>query len=68
VSVWLGALAESDFYDLTAGARLLPARTLVECGKPDEARGVAAEALAIYDTKGDVPAAGSVRELLAAIA
>jgi len=61
-------LAESDFYDETARARLLLARTLVECGKPDEARAVGTEALAIYDAKGDLPASGWVRELLASLA
>jgi class 3 adenylate cyclase/tetratricopeptide (TPR) repeat protein len=57
-------LAESDFYDLTGGARLFLARTLIECGKLDEARSEAAKALAIYEAKGDQPAAGRARELL----
>jgi len=61
-------LAESDFSHHTAGARLLLARTLVECGKPADAREAAADALAIYEAKGDEPAAGWARELLASLA
>ena len=61
-------LADSDFYEPAGGYRLLLARTLIECGKPDEARVAAAEALAIYEAKGDEPAADWARELLAAIA
>jgi hypothetical protein len=60
-------LAESDFFILTAGTRMLLARTLIECGKPDEAREAAAEALDVYETKGDRPAAGWARDLLASI-
>ncbi|MEP6910504.1 MAG: adenylate/guanylate cyclase domain-containing protein [Actinomycetota bacterium] len=60
-------LGDSDFYDQTAGLRLLLARTLVECGKPDDARPAAAEALAIYEAKGDEPAADWARELLASL-
>jgi hypothetical protein len=60
-------LAESDFYDSTGGARMTLARTLVECGKPKEARALAAEALAIYEAKGDEPAADWARELLASL-
>jgi class 3 adenylate cyclase/tetratricopeptide (TPR) repeat protein len=60
-------LAESDFFIVTATTRMLLARTLVECGKRDEARDAAAEALAIYEAKGDRPAAGWARDLLASI-
>ncbi len=60
-------LADSDFYEQAGGYRLLLARTLVECGKPDEARVPAAEALAIYEAKGDEPAADWARELLASL-
>ena len=58
-------LDESDFYDRVAGARMLLARTLIVCGKHDEARDVASEALAIYEAKGDAPASEWARELLA---
>ena len=61
-------LAGSDFSNLTAGARMLLARTLVECGKQSEAREAAADALALYEAKGDEPAAGWARELLASLA
>ncbi len=57
-------LAGSDFYEHIAGFRLELARTLSECGKPEEARELAAEALRIYEAKGDRPAAGWARELL----
>ncbi len=60
-------LADSDFYEPAGGYRLLLARTLIECGKPDEARVAAAEALAVYEAKGDEPAADWARELLASI-
>ena len=60
-------LADSDFYEPAGGYRLLLARTLIECGKPDEARVPAAEALAIYEAKGDEPAADWARELLASL-
>jgi class 3 adenylate cyclase/tetratricopeptide (TPR) repeat protein len=60
-------LAESDFYDSTGGWRMSLARTLLECGKPDEARASATEALAIYEAKGDEPAADWARELLASL-
>ena len=60
-------LADSDFYEPAGGHRLLLARTLIECGKPDEARVTAAEALAIYEAKGDEPAADWARELLASL-
>jgi hypothetical protein len=63
----LEVLGESDFYDLTGGELMLLARTLAECGKPDEARASAAEALAIYEAKGDEPAADWARELLASL-
>jgi hypothetical protein len=61
-------LADSDFYEPAGGYRLLLARTLIECGKPNEARVPAAEALAIYEAKGDEPAADWARDLLASIA
>jgi class 3 adenylate cyclase/tetratricopeptide (TPR) repeat protein len=57
-------LADSDFYGLGAATRLWLARTLALVGKPAEAREVAAAALAIYEAKGDRPAAGWARELL----
>ncbi len=57
-------IAGSDFYDHAGGHRMLLARTLVECGKPGEARDLAAEALAIYEAKGDRPAAGWARDVL----
>ena len=63
----LEILGESDFYDQTGGELMLLARTLAECGKPDEARASAAEALAIYEAKGDEPAADWARELLASL-
>ena len=63
----LEILGNSDFYDSTGGWRMLLARTLAECGKPDEARAAAAEALAIYEAKGDEPAADWARELLASL-
>ena len=46
---------------------MLLARTLVECGKPDEALKAAAEALSVYEAKGDEPAADWARELLASL-
>jgi class 3 adenylate cyclase len=60
-------LVDSDFYEPAGGHRLLLARTLIECGKPDEARVPAAEALAIYEAKGDEPAADWARELLVSL-
>jgi class 3 adenylate cyclase/tetratricopeptide (TPR) repeat protein len=57
-------LAESDFYEHTGGMRMLLARTLVECGKPDEARENALEALAIFEAKGDEPGADKIRKFL----
>jgi len=63
----LEILGESDFYDQTGGELMLLARTLIECGKPDEARAPAAEALAIYEAKGDEPAADWARKLLASL-
>ena len=60
-------LADSDFYEPAAGYRLLLARTLIVCGKPGEARAPAAEALAIYEAKGDEPASDWARELLASV-
>jgi class 3 adenylate cyclase/tetratricopeptide (TPR) repeat protein len=60
-------LADSDFYEPAGGFRLLLARALIECGKPDEARVPAAEALTIYEAKGDEPAADWARELLASL-
>jgi hypothetical protein len=60
--------AESDFYEHAGGHRLLLARTLAHCGKPDESRTWAAEALEIYEAKGDQPAAGWARELLGELA
>lgn len=60
----LEMLADSDFYEHVAGFRLELARTLVECGKPEEARELASEALAIYEAKGDRPAAAWAHELL----
>ena len=63
----LEILGNSDFYDSTGGWRMLLARTLAECGKLDEARAAAAEAPAIYEAKGDEPAADWARELLASL-
>ena len=63
----LEMLGDSDFYDSTGGQRMLLARALVECGKQDEARAQAVEALAIYEAKGDEPAADWARELLASL-
>ena len=40
------------------------AGTLALIGKPAEAREAAATALAIYETKGDIPASAWARELL----
>ena len=60
-------LADSDFYEPAGGQRLLLAHTLIECGKPDEARVAAAEALAIYEAKGDEPAADWARDLIASL-
>ena len=60
-------LAETDFYEQAGGYRLLLARTLIEGGKPDEARVAASEALAIFEAKGDEPAADWAREILASL-
>jgi class 3 adenylate cyclase/tetratricopeptide (TPR) repeat protein len=59
--------ADSDFYEPAGGCRLLLAHTLVECEKLGDAREAAAEALAIYEAKGDEPAADWARELLASL-
>ena len=64
----LEVLADSDFYEQAGGYRLLLAQTLIECGKPDEARAAAADALSVYEAKGDEPAADWARELLASLA
>ena len=56
--------ATIDMYEPKARAYDRHARTLALVGKPDEAREAAAIALAIYETKGDVPASGWARELL----
>jgi class 3 adenylate cyclase len=61
-------IADADFYEIRGDTHLFLARTLVECGKPDEARDAASEALAIYQAKGDQPAAAWARTLLDAIA
>ena len=61
-------LADSDFYDQVAGQRLLLARTLLLCGKPEQAREEASRALAVYRAKGDQPAAAWARELLDSLA
>ena len=57
-----------DMYDPKARAYEWRARTLALAGKPDEAREGAATALAIYETKGDVPASAWTRELVDSIA
>jgi class 3 adenylate cyclase/tetratricopeptide (TPR) repeat protein len=57
-------LADSDFYGIGGATRLWLARTLALVGKPAEARDAASAALAIYEAKGDLPAAGWARELL----
>jgi hypothetical protein len=61
------AEADSDFYEYAGGHRLFLARTLVECGKSNEAREPATEALAIYEAKGDEPAADWARAFLASL-
>ena len=57
-----------DMYEPKARAYEWHARTLALVGKPDEAREAAAIALAIYETKGDVPASAWARELLDSLA
>ena len=50
-----------------AGAHAHPrrqARTLILVGRPAAAREAAATALAVYEAKGDLPAAAWTRELL----
>jgi class 3 adenylate cyclase/tetratricopeptide (TPR) repeat protein len=59
--------ADSDFYEQLGGYRLLLAQTLLACGKRDDARKTADEALAIFEAKGDEPAADWARELLASL-
>lgn len=49
-------IAASDAYFIPGLAWMLLARTLVECGKPDDARAAATKALALYEVKGDLPA------------
>jgi tetratricopeptide (TPR) repeat protein len=61
------AEADSDFYEQLGGYRLLLAQTLLACGKRDEARKAADEALAVFEAKGDEPAADWARELLASL-
>ena len=60
-------IAASDAYFIPGLAWMLLARTLVECGKPDDARAAATKALALYEVKGDLPAAGWARQLLASL-
>jgi class 3 adenylate cyclase/tetratricopeptide (TPR) repeat protein len=62
-------LAESgsDCYEYVGGTHLTLARTLIACGKGDEAREHAEAALRVYEAKGDQPAAGWARELLASL-
>jgi class 3 adenylate cyclase/tetratricopeptide (TPR) repeat protein len=60
-------VAQSDFYDQAAGRRLSLARTLVVCGKSEEASAWATEALEIYEAKDDRPAAAWAQELLATL-
>jgi class 3 adenylate cyclase len=58
----------TDFYERRGGAYEWHARTLAIVGKPEEAREAAATALAIYEAKGDQPAAAWARELVASLA
>ena len=60
-------IAASDAYFVPGIAWTLLAQTLIECGKPDDARAAATEALVLYDVKGDLPSARRTRELLASI-
>jgi hypothetical protein len=60
--------ATIDMYHHKATAYEWHARTLAFVGKPDEAREAAATALAIYETKGDVPASAWARELVDSLA
>jgi tetratricopeptide (TPR) repeat protein len=60
--------ATIDMYIVKATTYEWRARTLALVGKPDEAREAAATALAIYETKGDVPASTWARELLDSLA
>jgi class 3 adenylate cyclase len=59
--------ATIDMYDHKARAYEWHARTLAIVGKPAEAREAAATALAIYEAKGDRPAAAWARELLGSL-
>jgi class 3 adenylate cyclase/tetratricopeptide (TPR) repeat protein len=61
----VGMIAASDAYFVPGISWMFLAQTLIECGKPDDARAAAAEALALYEVKGDIPAANWARELLA---
>ena len=56
-----------DMYKHKARAFEWHARTLVLVGQPDEDREAAATAVAIYQAKGDVPAAAWARELVASL-
>jgi tetratricopeptide (TPR) repeat protein len=58
------AASEIDFYDQKATAYGWRCRVLAMSGREAEARDAAAKALAIYEAKGDRPAAASARELL----
>jgi hypothetical protein len=57
-------LADSDFYLQVAGQRILLAQVLMLCHKPEEARASVREAFAMYEAKGDEPAAARARALL----
>ncbi len=60
--------ATIDMYEQKAKTYEWHARTLALVGKPEEAREAAATALAIYETKGDVPAIAWARELVDSLA
>jgi len=57
-----------DTYEHKARAYEWHARTLSLVGKQGEAREAAATALAIYEVKGDQPAAAWARDLVASLA
>ena len=56
-----------DLYEHKARTYEWHARTLAIVGKPQEARQAAATALAIYEGKGDIPAAAWARDLVASL-
>ena len=56
---------ETDWPNLRGGAFVALAEVLAAAGRRDETRQVAEQALAVYEAKGNVAAAGALRRLLA---